>query len=218
MIKYLKFKKYLDAFEHVEFAKEIKDLANIILKEKTLAIFKRTPPERISNFLQNIDLNRFPSIHTSFYSYESRSNLQRLLVDSCDDKEGLTLFIAELVKTIELFSSITKTELVRFNLQVVQDDMCRYFHSDYNNLRLMCTYAGPGTCWTTNDNVNREKLGSRCNEAILKDTEKIYTLQPFWIGIFKGEVFMNNAGNGIIHRSPIISLTNEKRILLRIDA
>lgn len=217
MIKHSKLAKNINTFDHVEFTNDIEGLCKIISKEKTLVIYQRTVSEKMLNFISKIDLEHFPSIHTSFYSYESKATLQALLNNYSEDIEGLNLFINDLAKIIEIFSVIVRIELVRINLQVIQDDMCKYFHSDYNNLRLICTYAGAGTYWTVNENVNREKLGSRCNEEIVKDPKRIHQMERFWVAIFKGEVFMNNAGNGIVHCSPKISMTGEKRILLRID-
>lgn len=81
----------------------------------------------------------------------------------------------------------------------------------------MCCYRGDGTLWVSNENVDRAMLGCKKNEDIVIDTSNIYQLEPFWVGIFKGEVFMNNSGNGIVHRSPVCNV-HRKRLLLRLDA
>ena len=201
---------------HLVLADTFNDLSNIKKRSKNLGILPRSLNNRLECFIQDLDLNLFPAIQTSFYVYECCETLHMALQGISADKEGLGFFIQDLVFITENFCSILQTELVRFRLEVIDQDMCKYFHCDFNNLRLMCTYRGKGTIWTPNDNVNRIRLGCKNNDEILIDPSLVHQIQPFWIGLFKGEVFMNNAGNGIVHRSP--SFNGKKRILLRLDA
>ena len=45
------------------------------------------------------------------------------------------------------FAALTASSVVRMRLEHVIDDSCREFHVDAVGLRLLCTYAGPGTEW-----------------------------------------------------------------------
>jgi hypothetical protein len=143
--------------------------------------------------------------------------LRTLLKGITTDTAGLELFINDLAEITQNFSSVINSELVRFRLQVIKNDMCKYFHYDYNSLRLLTTYRGNGTEWVANENVNRHEIGCQNNEKIIIDSGQVNQLETFWVGIFKGELFMNNSGNGIVHRSPSL-LGKETRILLRLDA
>ncbi len=45
------------------------------------------------------------------------------------------------------FAKLTSSPIVRMRLEHVTDDCCRKFDVDAVGLRLVCTYAGPGTEW-----------------------------------------------------------------------
>ncbi len=64
----------------------------------------------------------------------------------------------DMVHLSKLFSEIAKTIHPRVRLERVEDDGCALFHADSLRLRLLCTYAGPGTQWLENFNVRREQL------------------------------------------------------------
>ena len=82
--------------------------------------------------------------------------------------------------------------------------MCRKFHADYNQLRLLCTYLSQGTLWLT-DNLQKDIL--------LKDD--IQQLDTGDVAILKGELCPN--AKPVFHGSPEIESSNEKRLLLRVD-
>lgn len=204
--------------DHFVFSDSFKNLGTIKQTGINLAILPRAVNLKLFEFIQSLDLTIFPAIQTSFYAYECATVLSMLLKNITVDKQGLEILISDLTEVTQQFSAIVHSELVRFRLQVVDNDMCRYFHCDYNNLRLISTYSGDGTQWIANENLNRNKLGCQNNKEIVKDSSNIHQMKPFWVGIFKGELFLNNHGNGIIHRSPPISDRSKRRLLLRIDA
>lgn len=203
--------------DHLVMATSFEDMKDIGLKGKNLAIFPRTMDLKLESFLHSIDLFTFPDIQTSFYFYECQKQLELLLKGITTDTDGLYLFIKDISQSVHQFCQLMNTELIRFNLQVIDNDMCRYFHCDYNNIRLLCTYLGEGTQWLANNNVNRDKLGCKNNAEIIIDPTQVHELSTYWIGLFKGEIFKGNAGNGIIHRSPSVKEISKKRILLRLD-
>jgi hypothetical protein len=90
------------------------------------------------------------------------------------------------------------------------------FHVDGVGLRLLCTYAGPGTEWVPHHAVDRAQLGlrartsERANAAIVRDPRSVRRLQSGWVAILKGR----RAGRGLVHRSP----RGGPRLLLRLDA
>jgi hypothetical protein len=49
---------------------------------------------------------------------------------------------------------------VGFRLLSLSHPMCPGFHVDRVNLRLVYTYAGPGTEWLEHHSVNRQWLGN----------------------------------------------------------
>jgi Protein of unknown function (DUF1826) len=102
-------------------------------------------------------------------------------------------------------------------LKTVVNDACRKFHIDGYDLRLLCSYAVPGTEWTYNDNVNRKHLGLGENEQIIKDWSYINQLKSYDVAILKGELPNQRTGKGVVHRSPEIEQQQKKRLVLRID-
>jgi hypothetical protein len=204
--------------DHFVFTDSFHQLERIKESGINLAILKRQVNSNLADFISSLDLTIFPEIQTSFYYYECEQILTVLLRHITTDKDGLNLWISDIARVTQNYCLITKQEIARFRLQVVDSEMCKYFHCDYNNLRLLTTYRGNGTIWCPNHNVDRDALGCQNNKKIVTNPSEINELETFWIGIFKGELFMNNSGNGIVHRSPNISGKNKSRILLRLDA
>lgn len=113
---------------------------------------------------------------------------------------------------LNLFGTISKANSFKLSLSTVNTNMCRKFHSDINDLRLLCTYSGPGTLWLE-DNIDVES--DKREESI--DLTKINQADTGSILILKGSIYPNEETKPIIHRSPSIEEDVEKRLLLRID-
>ena len=70
--------------------------------------------------------------------------------------------------------------------------------ADYVTLRLLCTYAGPGTQW--------------CRAAA---PDAIYEVPTGAVGVFKGRMLLDPPT--VLHRSPPIAATGGQRLILVID-
>lgn len=88
-------------------------------------------------------------------------------------------------------------------LEVVTTDSCRKFHADYVSARLITTYVGPGTDW----------LDPPEAEAVARGVQprRINRMKTGDVGLFKGKLATLHPA---IHRSPPISQSGEKRLLL----
>ncbi|GAA5022222.1 hypothetical protein GCM10011506_01380 [Marivirga lumbricoides] len=115
------------------------------------------------------------------------------------------------------FLQLTGKENVDMHLRIVTDNACSKFHVDGYESRLLCTYDGAGTQWLSDDNVRRHFLG-KTNSDIVKNESKIMQMQPFEVGLLKGENFKNPSNKGIVHRSPPIESSGGKRFVIRLDA
>lgn len=126
--------------------------------------------------------------------------------------------IQDIKKILRHFQKITEANSFRLLLSTVNTNMCRRFHTDINDLRLLCTYSGPGTLWLTEDNVNRKALDT-CgdNECIVLDENKVQQAPTGAIVILKGAIYPKEGTAAVVHRSPTIEETGQKRLLLRID-
>ena len=114
------------------------------------------------------------------------------------------------------FEKTTQASSFRLLLASVRTDMCRKFHTDVNNLRLLCTYIGPGTLWLPDEAVNHQALRARGdNEQIVLDEQQIQQVGTGDVVILKGALYPE--ASPILHRSPAIEEYGKQRLLLRID-
>ncbi len=117
----------------------------------------------------------------------------------------------DFIKLLKLFKDVTGAEEYEFFLHNVTTDMCRKFHTDLNDLRMLCTYAGPGTLWVAEDN-NCSKYSSH---GVNIDKDSIHQVKTGNVVILKGALYPNS--NPAIHKSPSILKNGVTRLLLRID-
>ncbi|MCH2197593.1 MAG: DUF1826 domain-containing protein [Flavobacteriales bacterium] len=126
--------------------------------------------------------------------------------------------LKDIQSQLDLFQEITGVRQFRLLLAVVNSNMCRRFHSDVNDLRLLCTYSGPGTLWLENENVNRKALNCHGgNEDIVLNEEEIRQATTGSVVLLKGSRYPQRGIEAIVHRSPTIEESRINRLLLRID-
>jgi len=117
-----------------------------------------------------------------------------------------------------LFSEVAKATSYRLLLATVNSNMCRRFHTDINDLRMLCTYKGPGTLWLPEDNINWDALDcSDDDDYMVIDDHRIQQAKTGSAIILKGAISPKEGTKAILHRSPTIEESGEKRLLLRID-
>jgi hypothetical protein len=115
------------------------------------------------------------------------------------------------------FLEFSKVNSGTIHLRVVNNDACNKFHTDGYKLRLFSTYIGPGSEWLPEEIVNRRGLG-KSNDQIVKDSSRVKRMGTGHVSILKGEIpGQFNERRGIVHRSPPMSHSGEKRMILRID-
>ncbi len=125
-------------------------------------------------------------------------------------------FFEDISKLLKLFEKTTKASSFRFLLTTVNTNMCRKFHTDVNDLRLLCTYMGPGTLWVPDEAVDHEATKARGNkQELVIDLNQIQQVRTGDVVILKGALYPES--NPILHRSPSIEEAGETRLLLRID-
>ena len=123
----------------------------------------------------------------------------------------------DIVMLLEQFEQLTKANGFRILLANVSTNMCRLFHTDINDLRLLCTYYGQGTLWLPDEAVNPKAFLRRGNkENIVLDKNLVQQADAGDVLILKGGLYPGKP-NPILHRSPSIEKQGENRLLLRID-
>lgn len=134
------------------------------------------------------------------------------------EPEEFCKVIQDIKALLYLFKEVTGAKSFRMLLATVNTNMCRRFHTDINDLRMLCTYSGVGTLWLTEDNVNRKALNSRgANDCIVIDESRVQQAKTGSVVILKGAIYPQVATKAVVHRSPTIEESGEKRLLLRID-
>ena len=122
--------------------------------------------------------------------------------------EGLAVQLAELpdalVADIEAlanrFAELTGKSSLRVRLEGVTTNACKKVHADYADVRLITTYAGPGTDYAPHGD------GDCCLERVPTGA----------VALFKGCLF-GEGHDPCLHRSPPIEGSGKARLVLVID-
>ncbi|MEL7197073.1 MAG: DUF1826 domain-containing protein [Pseudomonadota bacterium] len=168
--------------------------------ECNLAIWQRDIAIDLSDFVAN----QYEEIRFDTPLDQLRPRLNEELLSS----KSLSATIRDqLIEDVEMlgrkYCSILDLSALEVRLEIVSTDACRKWHSDYVKARLITTYAGTGTQWLTSDDANRVKRN--------QDPARINTMSSGDVGIFKGKLATDNP---VVHRSPPIAGTGERRLLL----
>jgi len=186
-------------------------LQDIHLKSKNIAIYQRNV-ESLNKDLNQI-MDQKIECRANGTSEEILSNLKDYFNQNLSE---FTSFFEDISSLVKLFEKITKAPSYRLLLTTVSTNMCRKFHTDINDLRLLCTYVGPGTNWIPDEIVeDRIPKRGRANLEDFIEQQDIEQVSTGDVVILKGALY--DDANPIIHRSPIIEENGEKRLLLRID-
>ena len=134
------------------------------------------------------------------------------------DSKSHNQIINDINELLILFKKVSKAKSFKLLLTTVGTNMCRKFHTDINDLRMLCTYSGPGTLWLKENNINRKALNSYSdNNDIVLDENKIQQTKEGSVILLKGAIYPQSKTLAAVHRSPTIEESGEKRLLLRID-
>lgn len=176
----------------------------------------------ISIYDRDVDLleNEINSLLNLEVEIKSKGSVDIILeeVKKVINPNEFPLVYNDIESLLYLFKKVSASENLKLLVAIVNTNMCRRFHTDVNDLRMLCTYAGSGTLWLPEDNINREALlNYGNNESIVIDEHNIQQVDTGSVIILKGSKYVQNDTNAVVHRSPAIEGNNETRLLLRID-
>lgn len=205
----LLFKKRTTSFQNAAIVKDLAALEAIHDQEKNIAVFERTVDE------MKAEIDLLLSSNFQIRLSGSEKEILKKLTNALGELETPSVFND--VKTLlETFKKISETKSFRFGLFVMNSDMCKRFHTDINDLRMLCTYSGQGTFWLPEEAADRNvHHDGGENEAIVVKPKLIQQTKTGDVLILKGALYPG--AKAAIHRSPSIEESNEKRLLLRID-
>lgn len=120
---------------------------------------------------------------------------------------------ADMLLMAHVFAALTTEATLRIRLEALRGRGCHRWHADAVGLRLLCTYAGPGTEWL--DLGGGAALARRLDPAhLIMAPNRLGTGD---VAVLKGEAWPGNAGNGCIHRSPPNPDDAPPRLVLCLD-
>lgn len=177
----------------------------------TLAIWTRTPPRGLARFAEMLAARAPFCLVAEGRPGPAAAALGADLPETIAC--GRTRLVADIARLGALFAEIAGAATVRLRLEAIDGPACKLFHADRVGLRLLCTYAGPGTEWVPDEAVDRSALGD--NTRALIRPAAIRHLPRFAVGLFKGDAYPGTDGRGIVHRSPPVRAV--PRLLLCLD-
>lgn len=167
-----------------------------IARPKTaLAIWWRPLPDALQAGLAALDLDTVDDVTLDL---DADAPLDDTLRDAGYPDDIATPLAADIGLLLRRQAALTGDDHLRLRLEVIETDACRRFHADYVTLRLLCTYAGPGTQWC---------------RAVAADA--ICEVPTGAVGVFKGRMLLDPPT--VLHRSPPIAATGGQRLILVID-
>ena len=194
------------------------DRSKVLDSNVNLFCWKRPAIPEITDYLNNV-LADSPVAISFLADLENLSqsiDKHRSLWDAQFASKG-DVFWEDVERLSHDFLSFSETRSGNVVLKIIKDNACTKYHTDGYSLRLFTTYYGSGTEWLPENATNRKGLGKR-NELIVKDPSQVKRMETFEVGILKGEIPNRmNATRGIVHRSPEIVGSGEKRVILRVD-
>ena len=145
------------------------------------------------------------------------------LLQSVSNPVARQFLIEDITSIVTDFSHALGSRHLHAQLSVVSHDKCCKFHTDNVTVRLLCTYAGPGTEWVRNEDVVRKNLArtdvdpETANRSVLRARDVVRHCAAGDLLLLKGEAFDGNRGSGAVHRSPSIAERTLRRLLFKVD-
>lgn len=197
-------------FSNAVFVDRIEMLSSIHQEEKNIAICQRDILR-----LQN-EIARFESSGLQFKTSGTKAEILKLLFSRESDDNQFPMLFQDIAFLLEMFEEVSGANSFRIVLFTVNTNMCRRFHTDINDIRLLCTYSGQGTFWLPEEAVDRATHHhGGDNDEIVKHPELIQQALEGDVLLLKGALYPK--AKAIIHRSPSVEESGENRLLLRID-
>ncbi|WP_455887226.1 DUF1826 domain-containing protein [Pseudomonas rustica] len=185
-------------------------LTDILQDGVNLAVWRRRLPPQLEDFAELVvslgqDLADQRVIDVDEQQIPVLSDLLR----EAADLHGYEAFVADVVWLVAAYTCLVGARRVGLRLRVLTGPMCPRFHVDNVPLRLLTTYAGPGSEWL------REQESPR-GELHIAETpvDNIQQLRVGEVAVLKGEKWQGNEGAGLVHRSPS---GQQGRLLLSLD-
>ncbi len=191
-------------------------LGEALRDEVNLAVWQRSLPEHLAAFASTLLAQGEPlaeSLSIELADPEAEPNLHGLL-SGYSDLPGQAAFLADVAWLVRAYACLLDAKRIGLRLRALDGAMCPRFHVDHVPLRLITSYAGPGSQWLAEGALSRQLLGGA--QALPRDGAVVEQIGCGHVALVKGERWVGNEGRGLIHRSPSLP-AGERRLLLTLD-
>lgn len=191
-------------------------LGEALRDEVNLAVWQRSLPEHLATFASTLLAQGEPlaeSLSIELADPEAEPNLHGLL-SGYSDLPGQAAFLADVAWLVRAYACLLDVRRIGLRLRALDGAMCPRFHVDHVPLRLITSYAGPGSQWLAEGELPRQLLGGA--QAVPRDCALVEQIGCGHVALVKGERWVGNEGRGLVHRSPALP-AGERRLLLTLD-
>ena len=189
-----------------------------------LALWHRPVPAHVTEWINSWPKEVDPALDIVLPVEEAKFAVARALIDAgCRGSGEIGWLSDDVQRLVVIFSTLAEESRIRVRLERIRDNGCAKFHVDTLKLRLLCTYAGPGTEWVPEGRGRRDCLGwnrgstDEANARIVPDSKAVQTMATGSVAVFKGRLHPGFEGQGLIHRSAPVCCEKEHRLRLCLD-
>lgn len=182
----------------------------------SVVIWERRLPRGVRDALRRWAVQEPPR----FEGFASDAAWIDAALQGCASSPARTFLAQDLRLLVQRFRILTGTGSVKISFGPVTGDQCRKFHADYQRLRLITTYLGPGTEWLPEHAVRRDALfeppacSVTANQLIVRDPSEVRRAHAGDVLLLRGHDGVTGAGLGAVHRSPPIEALGRMRVVL----
>lgn len=182
-------------------------LAEILRDEVNLCVWRRRLSAEVEGFVDAL-LERAAPLAEAF-SLEADAGGEfappRELAGAFAALPGHAAFVADVAWLLQAYACLLGARRIGLRLRALEQAMCPRFHIDQVPLRLVTTYAGPGSQWLP----GALPVGAA-------EPAGIRQLGCGAVALLKGARWEGNEQGAIVHRSPALA-AGERRLLLTLD-
>jgi hypothetical protein len=212
------------SLQPIQFRQGIEDtqhtvLTDIYQEDTNMVVWKRNLANNLEQAADAIIESQPTLEELLVVSPEEAFDAIKKLLGSSPEAEVLAEDIANLV---DMFCCLFDLKRGALRMTVLDRAMCPRFHVDRVPCRLVTTYQGIATEWLPHNVADRSKLGTGnmgkpdVLSGLFEHISDIQQLKSGDVGLMKGELWHNNEGAGLIHRSPQVP-NNTRRLVLTLD-
>ncbi|WP_043199897.1 DUF1826 domain-containing protein [Pseudomonas putida] len=185
-------------------------LGDVLQDGVNLAVWRRRLPPQLEDFAELVvSLGQDLADQRVIDVDEQQTPVLSDLLREAADLHGYEAFVADVAWLLAAYTCLVGARRVGLRLRVLTGPMCPRFHVDNVPLRLLTTYAGPGSEWLRELETPRGEL-----HTAEPSVDNIQQLRVGEVAVLKGEKWQGNEGAGLVHRSPS---GQQGRLLLSLD-